>query len=80
MARNKSIQVACEPKMYDKVSAYRKENKLSSDAGAMRELALIGIRHLEGEPESGKQSDRELLELILFHVTENDSELVVCLD
>lgn len=80
MARNKTVQVACEPTLYEKIIAYRNMNKLSSDANAMRELALIGLRSLESEPVKGKPSDRELLESILFHVTKKDGDIVVSLD
>ncbi|AEG13609.1 hypothetical protein Sbal175_4398 (plasmid) [Shewanella baltica BA175] len=72
MARNKMIQVSCEPLIYEKVEAYRNLNKLSSDASAMRQLALIGLRSLESEPVKGRPSDRDLLESILFHVTKDN--------
>lgn len=49
MARNKMIQVSCEPLIYEKVKQYRNVNKLSSDASAMRQLALIGLSSLELE-------------------------------
>lgn len=80
MAKSKVVQVPCEAILYEKISAYRNANKISSDASAMRQLALVGLRSLEGESVKGKPSDRELLESILFHVTKNDGDIVVSLD
>ncbi|MGI2081536.1 hypothetical protein [Shewanella sp. S23-S33] len=80
MAKSKVVQVPCEAILYEKISAYRNTNKISSDASAMRQLALVGLRSLEGESVKGKPSDRELLESILFHVTKNDGDIVVSLD
>lgn len=75
MARNKMIQVSCEPLIYEKVKQYRNVNKLSSDASAMRQLALIGLSSLDREPVKGMPTDRDLLESILFHVTKNKRSL-----
>ncbi|MGI2025266.1 hypothetical protein [Shewanella glacialipiscicola] len=80
MARNKSIQVACEPKLYDKIIAYRKENKISSDANAMRELTLIGLNSLGVKRATNQPSDRDLLESILLHVTKKGGDELVSLD
>ncbi|WP_338729061.1 hypothetical protein V8687_23600 (plasmid) [Shewanella baltica] len=67
MARNKAVQVACNPELYEKLTAYRKEKKLSSDADAMRELTLFALRILEHKDDAEGLSTRELLETILTY-------------
>lgn len=67
MARNKAVQVACNPELYEKLTAYRNEKKLSSDADAMRELTLFALRILEHKDDAEGLSTRELLEVILTY-------------
>ena len=72
MARNKAVQVACSPSLYEKLSAYREEKNLSSDADAMRELTLFALRILEHSDDSDEGlSTRELMEIILTYVVKN---------
>lgn len=65
MARNKVIQVACPPELYSKVLDYKSDKKLTSDADALRELALFALRVLEHSDNDDGLSTRELLESIL---------------
>ena len=67
MARNKAVQVACNPELYEKLTAYRNEKNLSSDADAMRELTLFALRILEHKDDAEGLSTRELLEVILTY-------------
>ena len=69
MAQSKAVQVACSPNLYEKLSAYRSEKKLSSDADAMRELTLFALRILEhADDKSEGITTRELLEVLLENV------------
>lgn len=65
MARNKVIQVACPPELYSKVQDYKDTKSLTSDAEALRELALFALRILEHSDNDDGLSTRELLESIL---------------
>lgn len=75
MARNKVVQVACAPALYNKISEYRCSNDFASDAEALRALALIGLHSLNSQGSVAQSdkinipSDREVLESILYHVT-----------
>ena len=69
MARNKAVQVACNPELYEKLTAYRNEKNLSSDADAMRELTLFALRVIEHSSDEDEGiSTRELLEVLLGNV------------
>lgn len=71
MARNKAVQVACSPNLYEKISAYRVEKNLASDAEAMRELTLFALRILEHSDSGEEVSTRELLESILKYTVKD---------
>ena len=69
MARNKVIQVACAPDLYSKILDYKEVKALTSDADALRELALFALRIIEhSENKDEGISTRELLEVILNNV------------
>lgn len=69
MARNKVIQVACPPELYAKIMDYKDTKKLTSDADAMRELALFALRVIEHSSDKDEGiSTRELLEVLLGNV------------
>ena len=71
MARNKAVQVACSPELYDKLVLYREDKNLSSDADAMRELTLFALRILEHSDNDDGLSNRQLMEIILTYVVKN---------
>lgn len=69
VARNKVIQVACPADLYSKIASYKESKGLTSDADAMRALALFALRVIEhSENKDEGISTRELLEVMLENV------------
>lgn len=71
MPRNKVIQLACAPDIYKKISEYRNDKNLASDAESVRELILFALRILEHSNDDESLTTRELLEEILKYSVHN---------
>jgi hypothetical protein len=58
------------------IGEYRRDDDITSDAEALRALALIGLHSLASRSvnvDDDKPSNRALLETILYHVTKESA-------